>query len=52
MGAGPCENAAVTLCAASMVTIQLPIPLHAPPQPAKLKPLAGVWVKLTLVPLG
>jgi hypothetical protein len=41
---------AVTFCAALIVTVHAPVPLHAPPQPAKLEPDAGVAVRLTLVP--
>jgi hypothetical protein len=44
------ENIAETLCAAFIVTVQPPVPLHAPPQPAKLDPAAGVAVKVTCVP--
>jgi hypothetical protein len=49
-GAEADENVAETLCAAFIVTVQLPVPLHAPPQPAKLDPAAGVAVRLTCVP--
>src|SRR5580700_10451766 len=45
-----CANVAVTLCAALIVTTQLPTPLQAPPQPLKVQPLAGVAVKVTGVP--
>ena len=41
-------NIAVTPCAADIVNTQAPDPLHAPPQPAKLEPLAGVAVRVTL----
>ena len=47
---GFCENVADTFCTAFMVTVQLPVPLHAPPQPANPQPAAGVAVKLTKVP--
>ena len=40
-----------TLCAEFIITMQLPVPLQAPPQPVKLQPLAGVAVKVTGVPL-
>src|SRR5437588_9793627 len=41
---------AVTLSAASMVRLQVPVPLHAPPQPWKSQPLAGAAVRVTGVP--
>jgi hypothetical protein len=44
-------NVADTLCAEFIVTMQLPVPLQAPPQPVKLQPLAGVAVNVTGVPL-
>jgi len=40
-------NVAVTLCAALIVTTQLPTPLQAPPQPEKPQPFAGVAVSVT-----
>ena len=43
---------AVTLFAASMVTAQVPVPVQALLQPAKVLPAAGVAVRVTLVPLG
>ena len=43
-------KAALTLRAASMLTVQLPVPLQLPPQPAKVEPLAGVALSVTLVP--
>src|ERR1700692_535731 len=45
-----CANVAVTLCAAFIVTTQLPTPLQAPPQPLKPQPFAGVAVSVTWVP--
>ncbi|MBK7002904.1 MAG: hypothetical protein IPH35_24065 [Rhodoferax sp.] len=45
------ENVAVTLCAAVILTVQLPVPLHAPPQPVKVLPVAEVAVRVTLVSL-
>jgi hypothetical protein len=33
-----------------MVSVQLPVPVQAPDQPAKKAPTAGVGVNLTLVP--
>jgi len=45
-----CANVAVTLCAAFIVTTQLPTPLQAPAQPLKPQPFAGVAVSVTWVP--
>ncbi len=45
-------NVAVTARASFMVTVQLPIPVHAPLQPAKVPPNPGVKVRVTTVPLG
>ena len=43
---------AVTVVAAFMVTVQVPVPLHPPPlQPVKREFPFGVAVKVTLVPL-
>src|SRR2546426_3524880 len=43
---------ALTACAALIVTMQVPVPLHpAPLQPANTDPLAGAAVKVTCVPL-
>jgi hypothetical protein len=44
------KNVAETLVFAFIVTVQAPVPLHAPPQPANRQPVAGVAVKLTCVP--
>ena len=44
-------NVAVTAVAAFIVTMQLPVPEHAPLHPAKLVPDAGVAVSVTIVPL-
>ena len=41
---------AVTLRALSMLTVQLLVPLQAPPQPVKLLPDAGYAVKVTYAP--
>ena len=41
---------AVTLRALSMLTVQLLVPLQAPPQPVKLLPDAGYATKVTDVP--
>ena len=46
---GARSNAAVTLFAASMVTWQLPVPVHAPDQPANMLSLFGVAVRVTAV---
>ena len=43
---------AVTVRAWDIVTWQVPVPLHAPLQPANLEPLAGLAVKVTTVPLA
>jgi hypothetical protein len=43
-------NAAPTLAAAFSVTTQLPVPEHAPLQPVKVDPEAGVGVSDTIVP--
>ena len=42
----------MTGVAAFMVTLQAPVPLQAPLQPANSEPEAGVAVKLTTVSLG
>jgi hypothetical protein len=42
---------AVTACAALIVTLQAPVPVQAPLQPAKVEPVAGAAVRLTAVPL-
>ena len=34
-----------------MLTVQVPVPVHAPLQPVKVLPVAGVAVRVTLVPL-
>lgn len=43
-------NVAVTFCPAFIATVQVPVPLHDPPQPAKLEPEAAEAVSVTLVP--
>ena len=43
-------NVAVTDCAALMETVQVPVPEHAPDQPANELPAFGVAVKVTEVP--
>jgi len=45
-------NVALTDFAASMVTLQAPVPLQAPLQPANVEPESGVAAKLTTVPLA
>ena len=42
---------AVTLSAAFIVTMQLPVPLHAPLHPVNDHPLAAVAVSVTCAPL-
>jgi hypothetical protein len=43
-------NAAVTVWAVSIVTVQVPVPAHPPPlQPVKAAPVAGVAVRVTVV---
>ena len=44
-------NVAVTLFGPSIVTWQAPVPLQAPAQPPKVEALAGLAVRVTLVPL-
>jgi hypothetical protein len=44
-------KAAVTFLAALMLTVQAPVPVQSPLQPAKVEPAAGVAVRVTLVPL-
>src|SRR4051812_11802449 len=43
-------NVAVTERAWSIVTVQPPVPVHAPLQPPKSEPVAGVGVSVTRVP--
>ena len=46
-------NVAVTLVAALNVTTQAPVPEQPPPlHPVNVEPVAGVAVKVTLLPLG
>jgi hypothetical protein len=45
-------NVAVTERAAVMDTVQLPVPEHAPLQPANVEPLAGAAVRVTDVALA
>jgi len=41
----------VTFLAALMATVQAPVPVQAPDQPAKVEPAAGVAVSVWDVPL-
>jgi hypothetical protein len=43
-------NVAVTVVSAASVTLQLPVPVQAPPHPLKRLPTSGVAVSVTLVP--
>jgi hypothetical protein len=51
---GPLEaavlNVAVTEVADATMMLQVPVPLHAPDQPANVEPVAGVAVRVTAVP--
>jgi hypothetical protein len=40
---------AVTLLAAVIATVQFPLPEQAPDQPAKVEPLAGMALSVTVV---
>ena len=40
---------AVTVLDAVMLTVHAPVPVHAPLQPAKVEPAAGVAARVTLV---
>jgi hypothetical protein len=51
-GPGFAVKFALTDFAASMVTLQPPVPLQAPPQPANVEPVSGVAVKFTTVRLS
>jgi hypothetical protein len=52
VSAKPCTpKLAVTAAAALMVTVHVPVPVHAPLQPVKVAPAAGVAVSVTAVPL-
>ena len=42
---------APTLFAASTLTVQIPVPVHAPLQPVKVEPVLAAAVKVTLAPL-
>jgi hypothetical protein len=43
-------NVAVTVRAWLIVTVQVPVPEHAPPQPVNVHPVVGVCDRLTTVP--
>jgi hypothetical protein len=43
---------AATVVGAFIVTVQGPVPVQPPLQPAKVDPLAGLAVRVTTVPLG
>jgi hypothetical protein len=45
-------NVAPTACTELLVTVQAPVPVQAPFQPANVEPVAGVAVKVTVVPLA
>ena len=45
-------NVAVTARACVIDTVQTPVPVHAPLQPAKLAPLPAAAVRVTEVPLA
>jgi hypothetical protein len=44
------RNVAVTLEAAVMETVHVPVPEHAPPQPANVELVEGLAVRVTDVP--
>src|SRR4051812_23740357 len=44
------SKVAVTLFAASIVTVHAPVPLHAPPQPMNVESIAAAAVSVTIVP--
>jgi len=49
---GCSANVAVTLWAALIVTVQVPVPVQPPLQPVNVEPVAGVAVSVTAVPLA
>src|ERR1700686_3723942 len=49
---GPCVKEAETDVLLFKVTTQAPMPLQAPPHPAKFEPPLGVCVNVTCVPVG
>jgi len=51
----PCEslNVAVTIVVEVRVSVQAPVPVQPPPlQPANMEPVAGLAVRVTVVPLA
>ena len=48
----PVLNVAVTLRAAVIDGVQVPVPVHAPLQPANVEPLDAAAVSVTEVPLA
>ena len=44
------QKVAITFSFAFIVTLQPPLPVQAPSHSRKFQPLAGVWLKLTVVP--
>ena len=44
------QKVAITFSFAFIVTLQPPLPMQAPSHSRKFQPLAGVWLKLTVVP--
>ena len=47
------SKVAVTVVAAVRVTVHEPVPVQPPPlQPVKPEPVAGLAVRITVVPLG
>src|SRR5580704_2584817 len=50
LGVVPFLKVALTVSFAFIATVQPPVPLHAPPQPVKLYPVAGDAVSVTAVP--
>ena len=49
-GAVAVLNVAETEVSAAIVTLQVPVPLHDPPQPLNVIPFAAVAVRVTVVP--
>lgn len=49
-GGGGAVNVAVTVTFEFMVTVQLPVPEHAPDHPLNVEPLLGIAVRVTTVP--
>ena len=50
--AGRSAKLAVTTVSAATLTVQAPVPVHAPPQPWNVELPAGVAVSITVVPAG